>query len=1286
MVYKNKQLPKVNFFDGQRVSEADLDAEQLHTNTIVSSLAAHFHGSGVVRENPFEDTILFHTLYPSTYGDNEETKTLIESGAFDGKGLKFDRQPSDSEFGNRIEIEASGLAIKGLEFSKILIVGKVFDGSYPSGLLSYEFIEIKKNGKFVTKNLFKQIYGVILNNFSGGEIFSESFGESESLNLKSSGYLIFREASPLSVYNQSLSCSQEVSPNIDYLEFGFETDGQTVIQELIGTGNNFLDFGFEEIGIKETKKLLKNGYISDSFGQKFLSLSNNIQKVELLLSVEEDSSRLAGQEYDFSGELVVSIYDLSTEITGVSSVVPTDAIDFPPSAYPIAEVSFSQADLLSKGVVLNGSPKKISFDFSSTSVANLDSEAEKGKYYCIVVNRRGSNSIGTIQLTKGYDVPKRKKSLGIPLSTLEQFDKQKQRSTLYDSTLNKYIDDFEGCFWFKVYSSTLEVVDGFAYSESGVGISVPKVAQYVGGINIPHRESHLSLKSLSESNYVVLSHIEKFEAPNVHPRSGNLVYTRISDIGTASVYSLEELTEVLSSQTPLLLAKFKDENVRYSETLSGTLSKPGQIHQDYVLILNPTSDLLSRNLVGYIFTPDTECECEAKYIITEVECGIAKTGDLNFDGAISSEDLLSAIALSGEEIGTTSTDKKLLGLDIDLLSFIQSDCDGNNEINGADIDKLENALVGVVDFSYEQTKYLKIYLENINQESNYPTIFTKAGTSTTTITTAATNQIQIVVDDEKQGIVVQPGDVVSISDAISDNGSYEVISRTISGTLLTLLVKDLNGDIPSFVGTFGFDVSIVSGSKINLLADNNALVTTPFASLSFQISTQGSFSEQKNSICDLRRFVSGTYLEAASESCKPVEQDCLSEMECEPKFKNQTYIPNDLYIPSGEILKAPGVPHHGDWEYTTITVPVPPGTIQDCEIDLYNTFIKSYNGTDKTAAGFPAMKFSDGTLVGCEDSGANTDISKGRVKFSHSISSLYVDAYIGAEGGTPTSNEVTFDTFDEIYNAEGDEDYSSSVSTSLLSITVGNSVTYGHEYSWISFQLPISSNAQIDSAYLHFKEASPLLDGTGSINIYPLKDVNIPNLFTKLSNGEITEASYEYTVSASETLANLDTETKFDITDVITYLKNQDGHLEGNYKAIYLKTDDYCTFSTSVYRGSGDNVPYIVINYSEPTTNVIFKVGTSVDPTTGIATFNTKNVLYDSSSQEKRTVVKFGVHLKKAGFANQDVSVSLADIQRIGLGSCTDESSLVPGTECFAVESSTATGLYISGPFPCSSE
>jgi len=80
MAKANRQRPaRVNFFDGQRVTESDLDAEQVHHRSLASDATKDFHASGIVRDRLFESRILFDTQSPGMYseGGNEASKFAI---------------------------------------------------------------------------------------------------------------------------------------------------------------------------------------------------------------------------------------------------------------------------------------------------------------------------------------------------------------------------------------------------------------------------------------------------------------------------------------------------------------------------------------------------------------------------------------------------------------------------------------------------------------------------------------------------------------------------------------------------------------------------------------------------------------------------------------------------------------------------------------------------------------------------------------------------------------------------------------------------------------------------------------------------------------------------------------------------------------------------------------------------------------------------------------------------------------------------------------------------------
>ena len=122
-------------------------------------------------------------------------------------------------------------------------------------------------------------------------------------------------------------------------------------------GDLFLDFDY-----KEKIKLSENDSISKSFGQKFLNKSNNIQSFEVYMSVE-------GNE-NWTGDIVFSIYELSTDNTVSGQEDYDRLIDFDPELTPISEVSYDRETLEDLGYKLTANPNLITFDFSGSTLAN----------------------------------------------------------------------------------------------------------------------------------------------------------------------------------------------------------------------------------------------------------------------------------------------------------------------------------------------------------------------------------------------------------------------------------------------------------------------------------------------------------------------------------------------------------------------------------------------------------------------------------------------------------------------------------------------------------------------------------------------------------------------------------------------------------------------------------------------------------------------------------------------------------------------------------------------------
>lgn len=1501
-------LPRVNFFDGQKITESDLDTEQLYNQSVTSGIINDFHGSGVVKDDIFESSILLDTSNPGYYAlpGSVTSKETIEAGRYDGKPIYLDTQPSDKEYGNRLEFELSDVDTKGRIQTKILVLGYAFDSINVGGQLVYEVLSFETNKPQISKYYYTKVLSIILNNFSGGTGKTSVSISEDSLNLiGSSGKLIIKEVEPLKVYPAPLTNYQILSPSFDlnnFITYSEDVSIEDLIKEAIGSEANFNDLYFEPLDSKIVS-FEKNGSVTVSYGQKFLARTNNIQRVDVLLSVDQDTSLDINEQYNFSGELVFSIHKLSTETQCATDLVPNNLIDFDPEIEPLMEISVSQEDLFALGIVLSGDPQVVNFNFSGTLLADplISPTLEINNYYAFLISRRGDTSVGKVNLHVGYDEPTRREENNQPKNALQEFGNQISRYFEYDTFTKKYVDYTDLSLWHKIYSDTIEVTPGTAYSDDGFLITIPKYEEYIGDTKISNYIDNIPLIDVSSSskNYVLLQHIEKFITPSTHPRTGNFVFTRIYDTGAISVVSSEVLSDLSKDNYPLIISKVSDKNARFGSEISGKLDKPGLIDRDYITLISPSESLFSENLVDRIFVPDTECDCTSKYRITKTECITYKVGDLNNNGSIEIDDLSIFLNYIGQTINSQATERKILNGEISYIGFKQSDVNGDDSVDGTDLELLEDAVDGSINFSVDKTfKVLKIYVENILNTSDYPVIF--EDTTSSGGTEEGTPNMTFVVDDERKATIIRVGDILSVSSEDVGTGLYYITSKEISpdGITVTVSLNFEDGSIPVFNSVSGFNVSILSGTSTNILADNLALSEIPYKETSYKIDFIDSiFKSEFLEICDLRRFVSRNFIEEENKSCECIEDPCGVAEDCTPKYKNQSYVSGDIYIPNGEILSAPGVPYHGDIEYVTVTVPLPPGSIEDCQVDLYNTFIKSEGSSCITAAGYPAMKYSDGTYVGCEDSGLDTDISKGRVKITNAIASLHVDGlvdgyavdgYADATSITNSKNIIgesfidysytSFDTWSEdssnssivtithnsgsnepatfelttenssgtrsgflnspseisamsgdllvdfratrlvwsssppqgevssyvkisvtnddfsystlkfgwrqystnnpelfysgkiydefgslVYSFEHTEQVPDSVGDEILFrirriddaffvyyinpnkildgisfenfgqyIRIGTnpeiqpgsgsvSLSFGIEQSnnpetglyyatrfsniearsqyqtsindgditisrdsssyeinraAISFPIEINSRTNIISASLKLT-LSDSVSSTDLFNIIPLAIINADNLATYYNYPVVQGSSYIETFSPG-TLSSGDI-IEVDITNIITKFVSEPGFLPGYYKAIIIEPDATAGSSLLI-----SNEISIEISYEDITTGVIFKVGVSIDPSTGIASFKTKNILYDATNEENRTTIKFSVYLKKSGFANKDIKVSISDLKRIGLGSCADENLAIDeGSQCYFVVGTTGVGTYVEGPFDC---
>lgn len=669
-------LQRNNWFDGQQITETDMDIEQQAWHDGIASIADHSSGSGVEKDTAIQ-TVLFDTDdVPAS------VQSLLDTENFDGEpiyptdtfGNVVYTQPSDNSEGNQLEIELSDSELLGSATLKVFLFGTTFGDQFIEEVLVFDDNIIQ-----ITKKHFTKIIAIMTQDFRGNQNTIVDGIKSRNVG----GRLRVLEALPMTLTIDPIMVEQSVEPNMEYRNFKPATLSKTLdilLSEIAATEE--LDANDLNINTTATTtRELPINTVDLIVGQKFQATTNNIQKISLLLSVQEDTLAVPGEEFDWSGDLVVGIRALQTTTTCPTDAVPGTAIEFDPEPSPLAEVSFNQSGLEDLGIVLNGEPQIVDWIFTQSLLANpnIAPDIEPGKYYVITIRRAGNISEGTIILQEAAntdDTP------GIT---------DNMRMTVFSG--NKWTDVPESDMWFRIYTDAVRVVDGTAFDD-GVQITIPKVqTNEATGIDVPFIEGHHSYidVSFNSKNYAIVQKANNFTDPKPHPATGNLVFTRIEDVPNVSIVSQTTLETLLDAgNETIILGYAVDTNPVNNPEITGFTNYAGLLGTNTFTIIDPSSDVLIHNLVGSILVPNTT-EVGLKYRIVKVETFTDLFGDVNNDGVIDLNDVVRAQELDGYAkdlvsgtIPSADQQAAIIGGTVTIEEILRSDVNDDDVINIVD--------------------------------------------------------------------------------------------------------------------------------------------------------------------------------------------------------------------------------------------------------------------------------------------------------------------------------------------------------------------------------------------------------------------------------------------------------------------------------------------------------------------------------------------------------------------------------------------------------------------------
>lgn len=591
------------WFDAQQVDDSDLTLEQQYNDTVDSAIISDHIGTGVIPEI-LTQNILFDSL--------------LFNGIMDGVVVNSQNQPVDNNFGNQLEISLTNSKATVRKAVKLCIIGLDFQSN-----LQYETFYFKTNEVQISKRHYTKILVLLFNDFLGDP----------NLSLNLGGRIIISESRPMTLSRDTIMVSQDIQPNLFFRDF-FTDSGGTLLN-LLQAALPFYNLDtlniFTEVN---DNKILAKGDVTTQIGQKFLALTNNIQKVSLLLSVQNTD---VGQEteLDWNGDLVISIYPLQSSIDSISDVAPNLKIDFSPSNIPVAQLSINYNSLLAQGVTLDSVPQPVDFIFSNSSIAS-GNVIVKDSYYALSIKRSGSANKCDILIATGAD--------RITDSRITTF------------TGSLWVDLPEEDLWFRIWTDAAKISDGQSY-ESGHGISIDKTTIDSNSLaEVDYSFGGLPFYGNETFRAVVAAGTEESDVvPD--QRTGNPVLSRKEFAPNVSLLNNIDLTNLEKTIDPLTVGAISDQNKKSIDLLTSSIASKlysASLINDEILIRivdDPTdpvrydslvSGLTTNLLLGYFVNAKIKpnaAEPSIFYRIADAKLSSMVVGDVNGDGIVDVADL-----------------------------------------------------------------------------------------------------------------------------------------------------------------------------------------------------------------------------------------------------------------------------------------------------------------------------------------------------------------------------------------------------------------------------------------------------------------------------------------------------------------------------------------------------------------------------------------------------------------------------------------------------------------------
>jgi hypothetical protein len=637
------------FYDAEQIDQTDLTTEQLANETIEASIINNHFGNGIL---------------PNTLNNNIIFNSSLFNGLLDGLPILPQNQPTDNNLGNQLTITLTNSLAAGNRQVKLCIIGLDFQSN-----LIYEILYFNTNESQTTRQHFAQVLLLLFNDLIGNPSISFNLG----------GTLIIAEASPMTLSRDVIMLAQDQQPSLFWRDFFLDPSViQSTVQAMIQAALPLYNIANLNIQTQPLVNLsLVSGDVTTQIGEKFQTTTDNIQKITLLLSVQNLGA--TAPSLTWTGDLIVSIYPLQVSLDCPTDLVPNLAIEYSPSNIPYAQISYNYTTLQNSGIVLNSVPQPVDFIFSNTSIAS-GNIMSAGQFCAVTIKRSGAANQCDILISAGANLV------------------NNSRVTTFSGNL--WVDIPSENLWFKVWTDAAKVSDGQAY-DAGNGIMIPKtIVDPTTQATIDNIVGDLQFTN-GQVFSAVLAAITVASDAVPDQRTGNPVNSRQQFEPQITLLGEIDITNLEKTSSPLILGTIADMNVQFN-TANTAINTPlysATIVNNEILIKiidditdprysslyqNLVNNLLNGNLIDAKIIPNLAIP-SFNYRIASAQLDTMIVGDVDGNGIIDINDL----NILNSFIGFNLNQSLPLNTQIAIDSYNLTFADGYPTLNGSPISSLD---------------------------------------------------------------------------------------------------------------------------------------------------------------------------------------------------------------------------------------------------------------------------------------------------------------------------------------------------------------------------------------------------------------------------------------------------------------------------------------------------------------------------------------------------------------------------------------------------------------------